>query len=79
MDLLAIRKDMATKRDVDGNFRDLRADVKTITEVMVSKADLANTLRAELDKSSYAKQEEVNDLRTRVHHLEEKLGIRHAA
>ena len=63
-DYLAIRKDMATKADLwpierdiktmDSNVRDIRDDVKMITDTMVSKADLANTLAEELAKSPYA-------------------------
>jgi hypothetical protein len=92
-DYLAIRKDMATKKDLerfatkedlwpmqrdirtlDKNVRDLRGDVKNITDAMVSKADLANTLREELATSPYAKQ--IEDLQTRVNVLESKLGIK---
>jgi hypothetical protein len=83
-DYLAIRKDMATKADLwpierdiktlDGNVRDLRNDVKMITDTMVSKADLANTLAEELAKAPYARQ--IEDLRTRVNVLEGKLGIK---
>ena len=83
-DLRKIRKDMATKTDLwpmlrdiktlDKNVRDLRDDVKNITDAMVSKADLANILGEELAKSPYAKQ--IEDLGSRIHVLETKLGIK---
>ena len=71
------RKNELLRKDVAGGFRALREDLKIVNEVMVSKADLANTLREELDKSSYVKQDELNELRARVHRLEEQLGISH--
>lgn len=84
-DLQAMREEMATKADLwpmqrdiktlDKNVRDLRDDVKIITDAMVSKADLANTLAEELGKSQYARQ--IEDLKTRVNVLESKLGIKH--
>jgi hypothetical protein len=83
-DLQAIREEMATKADLwpmqrdiktlDKNVRDLRDDVKIITDAMVSKADLANTLAEELAKSPYARQ--IENLQTRVNVLENKLGIK---
>jgi hypothetical protein len=78
----SIREDMATKADLwpmqrdiktlDTNLRTVRDDVKMITDSMVSKADLANTLAEELAKAPYIKQ--IEDLRTRVTALESKLG-----
>ncbi len=76
---------IATKADIQKlatreELREVREDVKRITDVMVSKADLAETLREELNKSEYAR--EVSELRARVERLEEKLGsdrARHAA
>ena len=83
-DYLAIRKDMATKADLwplerdiktlDANVRGMRDDVKMITDTMVSKADLANTLAEELAKSPYARQ--IRNLETRVHAVESKLGMK---
>jgi hypothetical protein len=83
-DIREIRKDMATKADLwpmqrdiktlDKNVRDLRSDVTMITETMVSKTDLANTLGEELAKSQYARH--IDDLQARVHVLEQKLGIK---
>src|SRR5438067_12753501 len=84
-DLVAVRRDMATKdelRQIRGEMvtkaelREIRDDVKRLTDVVVSKADLANTIREEVDKSPYAKEKEVEDLRARVLRLEEKLGMK---
>jgi len=86
-DLQAIRVEMVTKADLwpiqryiktlDKNVRDLSADVKQITDVMVSKSDLANTLGDELAKSAYARQ--IEALQNRVNVLEKKLGIKPAS
>jgi hypothetical protein len=89
-DYTTLRKDMAagfaefraeTKGDIQLlrnetgiGFRNLNADVKTMTDAMVSKADLANTLSEELAKSPYARQ--IQDLQTRVNMLESKLGVK---
>ena len=83
-DYLAISKTMATKSDLwpmqrdiktlDQNVRDLRDDVKNITDAMVSKADLANMLAEELAKSQYAKQ--IENLQIRVNVLESKPGVK---
>jgi hypothetical protein len=83
-DIREIRKEMATKADLwpmqrdiktlDKNLRDLRSDVSMITDTMVSKADLANTLGEELAKSQYARY--IDDLQARVNVLEQKLGIK---
>jgi hypothetical protein len=80
----AVREEMATKADLwpmgrdiktlEKNVRYLRDDVKNITDAMVSKADLANTLAEELAKSQYAKQ--IENLQIRVNVLESKLGIK---
>jgi hypothetical protein len=81
----AIREDMATKDDLFAlsqkmvtreEIRDLRSDVKMITDSMVSKADLAETIRRELDASPYAKETDVKDLRERLLRIEEKLGLK---
>jgi hypothetical protein len=83
-DIRQIREEMATKADLwpmqrdiktlDQNVRDLRSDVKMITDSMVSKADLANTLGEELGKSEYARH--IDDLRNRVDILERKLRVK---
>jgi hypothetical protein len=91
-DYLAIRKDMATKKDLERfatkedlfhlgqrmvtreEFGELRSDVKMITDSMVSKADLANTLGEELAKSEDARH--IEDLRNRVDNIERKLGVK---
>jgi hypothetical protein len=83
-DFQAIHEEMATKSDlwamqrdiktIDKNVRDLRDDVKMVTDAMVSKADLVNTLAEELAKSPYLRQ--IEDLQTRVNALESKLGIK---
>ena len=83
-DIQAIREEMVTKADLwpmqrdlktlDKNVRDLRDDVKMVTDAMVSKADLANTLADELAKSPYTRQ--IEDLQTRVNVLESKLGVK---
>jgi hypothetical protein len=82
-----VREEMATKEDIRQiraetgiGFRNLDADMKMMTEAMVSKADLASTLAEELAKSPYVRQ--IEDLQTRVNILESKLRIkptRHAA
>src|SRR5262249_18665761 len=87
-DLLAIRKDMATKADLYDvsqkmvtrvEFRELQSDVKMVTGAMVSKADLA-ALREELLIEIRAGSH-VEELRQRVAAVEHKLGIepRHSA
>lgn len=61
-------------RTLDKNVRDLRDDVKNVTDAMVSKHELANTLGEELAKSPYTKQ--IEDFRTRVNTLETKIGVK---
>jgi hypothetical protein len=89
-DYTALRKDMAAgfaqvrdetkeqarqlRTEMGIGFRNLDADVKMLTDAMVSKADLANTLAEELAKSPYTRQ--IADLQTRVDVLESKLGIK---
>jgi hypothetical protein len=89
-DYTALRKDMAAgfahvreetkeqarqlRAEMGIGFRNLEADVKMMTDAMVSKADLANTLAEELAKSPYTRQ--IADLQTRVDVLESKLGIK---
>jgi hypothetical protein len=73
-DLFTLGQKMVTREE----FRELRSDVKMITDAMVSKADLAETVRRELDASPYAKETEVKDLRERLLRIEEKLGLKPA-
>jgi len=89
-DYTALRKEMASgftemheeikensrqlRAEMGIGFRNLDADVKMLTDAMVSKADLANTLAEELAKSPYVRQ--IADLQTRVNALESKLGIK---
>jgi hypothetical protein len=89
-DYTSLRKDMATgfaeiqegtkaeiqqlRNEMGIGFRNIDADMKMMADVMVSKADLANTLAEELAKSPYAIQ--IADLQTRVHALESKLGVK---
>jgi hypothetical protein len=71
-DLFALNQKMVTREE----FRDLRSDVKMITDAMLSKADLAETIRRELDSSPYVKETDVKDLRERLLRIEEKLGLK---
>jgi hypothetical protein len=89
-DYLSLRKDMAAgfsqvreeakeharqlRTEMGIGFRNLDADVKMLTDAMVSKADLANTLAEELGKTPFARQ--ITDHETRVTALESKTGIR---
>jgi hypothetical protein len=57
--------------------REVRDDVKRLNEIMVSKADLQEVLRRELDTSPYAKDADVRALGERILHIEEKLGLKH--
>jgi hypothetical protein len=79
-DYLSLHKDMAAgfsqvreeakeqarqlRTEMGIGFRNLDADVKMLTDAMVSKADLANTLAEKLAKSPYARQ--IQDLQSRV-------------
>ena len=81
----AVREEMATKEDLFAlsqkmvtreEFRNLQSDVKMITDSMVSKADLAETLRRELEASPFAKEADVKELRERVLRIEEKLSLK---
>lgn len=72
-DLWPIQRDIKT---VASQLRDVRGEVKHITDVMVSKADLANTLAEELAKSEQARQ--IQELRERVVRVEKELGIGHS-
>jgi hypothetical protein len=76
-DLKNLAGDMARGfKEVHGALRDIRDDVKAATDAMVSKADLAETLRTELNKSPFAKEKDVAELRERVLRVEEHLGMK---
>lgn len=71
-------------RKLDGRFRvvyhqmkELRTDVSQLNGIMVSKAELAETLRRELDVSPFAKESDVQELAERLAAVEQKLGIKH--
>jgi len=73
-----LRAEMATKDDLrqlrsetGTGFRNVHADLKMITDVMVSKADLTQAIKDEIGKSEYAKQ--TDDLCERVRQLEQDL------
>src|SRR5580704_18016695 len=75
-----VRSEMATRaelrqlrREMEIGFKNVNDDVKMITDTMVSKADLANTLAEELAKTPFARQ--IADHETRVNALEHKVGI----
>ena len=57
-------------------MHDIREDVTRLNEIMVSKADLTETIRRELDASPYAKEADVKDLRDHLLRVEEKLGLK---
>ena len=89
-DIQQIRGEMERGfKNVDAGFKnvyhqigDVRDDVKRLNEIMVSKADLSETVRRELDAAPFAKETEVKELRERMTVVERKLGIersRHAA
>jgi hypothetical protein len=69
--LWPIQRDIKT---LDTNVRELRADLRTNTEIMVSKADLANEFTEEFAQSEHGRQ--LKDVRRRVEVLEGKLGIK---
>ena len=78
-DIAAIREEAKEhsrqlRTEMGIGFRNLDADVKMLTDAMVSKADLANTLAEELAKSPYTRQ--IHNLETRVIVLESKVGIK---
>jgi hypothetical protein len=84
-DLIAIRRDMATKEDLHQiradmmklatreELREVREDVKRITDAMVSKADLL-ALREEL-LGEIKDGQHIDELRERLHLVEQKLGM----
>jgi len=71
----SIREDMK-KLATHAALVEVRDDVKQLNEIMVSKADLAETIRRELDASPYARDAEVKDLRERLLRVEEKLDMK---
>jgi hypothetical protein len=78
-DIKAIREDAkedirVLRNEMRIGFKNLNDDVQMITDAMVSKADLANTLADELTKAPYARQ--IADHETRVNLLETKLGVK---
>ena len=76
-DIQSIRGEMATKLElgeVKMTLKHIQEDVKQITDNMVSKAGLENTIRDEFGKSDHAKK--IEKLHERVSRIEEKLGIR---
>ena len=81
----SIREDMASKEDVrklrndmatHTALVDVHEDVKRLNEIVVSKADLSEAIRRELDASPYAKEAEVKDLHERLLRVEEKLDMK---
>lgn len=69
--LWPIERDIKT---LDTNVRELRADLRTNTEMMVSKADLAEKVSDEFAQSEHGRQ--LKDVRRRIEVLEGKLGIK---
>jgi hypothetical protein len=88
----SIREDMATKAELQeikievtsarremathAALLEVRDDVRRLNEIMVSKADLAETIRREFDAAPYARETEINELRTRMLRVEEELDIK---
>lgn len=84
-DIRAIREEMATKHNLfelsqkmvtREEFRNLQSDVKMITDVMVSKADLEALREQLLHEMKYGKF--VDGLLERLEVVEKKLGIKSA-
>jgi hypothetical protein len=71
-DIQNVRDQMATQKDL----LEVRDDVKRLNEIMVSKADLSEAIRRELDASPFAKESEVKDLSERMLRVEEAVGIK---
>lgn len=67
-----IRDEMATHK----NLLEVRGDIQQLNDIMVSKADLSEAIRRELDASPFAKESEVKGLSERLLRVEEKLGIK---
>jgi len=55
----------------------VKEDVKNIKEIMVSKADLRDAIHEEFNRSQQA--EDIENLRGRVVHIEQKLGMNQRA
>jgi hypothetical protein len=75
--LWPLQRDIKT---LDTNLRELRNDLRISTDVMVSKADLANRISEEITKTEHGKQ--LKDVLRRVEALEKKFtskSTRHAA
>ena len=68
----AVRDEMATHKDL----LEVRDDVRRLNEIMVSKADLSETIRRELDASPFVTASEVKDLNERMLRVEEAVGIK---
>ena len=72
----SIRADMdAGFKNVHRQIGEVRDDVKRLNEIMVSKADLSETVRRELDSAPFAKESDMKELRERITAAERKLGI----
>jgi hypothetical protein len=71
-DIRKVREEMATHK----TLLEVRGDVQRLNEIMVSKADLSETIRRELDASPFAKESEMKHLSERLLRVEEKLGIK---
>jgi hypothetical protein len=71
-DIRKVREEMATR----AALLEVRDDVKRLNEIVVSKADLSETIRRELDASPYAKEADVKDLHERMLRVEEAVGIK---
>ena len=67
-----VRDEMASHK----NLLEVRDDVQRLNDMMVSKADLSEAIRRELDASPFAKESEVKDLNHRLVRVEEKTGIK---
>jgi hypothetical protein len=84
-----MRGEMATNEELDAGFRAIRNDmathkallevhddVKRLNGIMVSKADLEETIQRKLDTSPFANERDLTDLRLRVRRIEGKLGMK---
>jgi predicted nucleic acid-binding Zn-ribbon protein len=67
--------------DLDGkvtrigkDVAEIREDVKNLNDLMVSKTDLRDAVREELDRSRQAR--DIDDLRVRMVRVEERLGLK---
>jgi hypothetical protein len=62
--------------DMDSGFTNVRDDVARMNGIMVSKAELEETIRRQLDVAPYATETGVKELGERVLRVETKLGIK---